>query len=74
MDVDAGAALLRDEADRAALAADDGADHVALHQEPEREVGGTRAAASSSAAATAAAATGPAAPTAPGILLYCFYF
>lgn len=38
--VDARAALLRDEPDGAALAADDGADHVALHEQAQREVRG----------------------------------
>lgn len=40
--VDTRAALLRDEADGTALAADDGAHHVALHQQAQREVRGAR--------------------------------
>lgn len=40
--VDARAALLCDEADGAALAADDGANHVALHQQAQGEVCGAR--------------------------------
>lgn len=70
--VDARAALLRDEPDGAALAADDGADHVALHEQAQREVRGARAA--TAGAAAAAAAARPSTPPPSRILLCGFYF
>lgn len=70
VDINASAALLCDEADGATLTADDGADHVTLYEQPQREVSGSRAAAGSTAAATAAA--GASAPAATGVLFRRF--
>lgn len=47
VDVDAGPTVLGDLSYRAALATDDGADHFAGHQQPQREVGLTSRAAAS---------------------------
>lgn len=69
--VNAGAALLRYETDGAALAANDGTHHVTLHQQTQREVGGTRATGSTAAAA---AATGPASAPSATVLLGRFHF
>lgn len=69
--VDARAALLCYEADGAALAADDGAHHVTLHQQPQREVGGPRAA---GRAPAATAAAGPASSPSATVLLGRLHF
>lgn len=69
--VDARPALLRDEANGTALAADDGAHHVALHKQTQREVSGARATGS---AATATAAAGSSASSSTAVLLGRFHF
>lgn len=70
VDIYASAALLCDETDGAALAADDGADHVALDEQPQREIGGSGAAAGGTAAAAAAA--GASTPATTCVLLRRF--
>lgn len=67
VDINSGAALLCNEADGAPLATYDGADHIALHQQSQREVSGPRAATGGAAAATAA--TRASAPTTASVLL-----